>query len=146
MYVSSKSILFPKGLARKLIPEFIGPYRIIKWINDTSYRLNLPACLKQRGIHNIFHASLLRIHIPNNDRLFPGRLENQVADFDNSEGEWVIERILSHSGMHSDAIFEVKWKSGDITWLPYNKIENLQPLKEYFELIGVEGVSQLKIS
>ncbi|KAJ3734579.1 hypothetical protein DFJ43DRAFT_1063427 [Lentinula guzmanii] len=121
VYISSKNISFPKGLARKL----------------------LPSRLKQRGVHDVFHASLLRIHVPNDDRMFPGRLENQVADFEDSEGEWAIERILSHSGGRSDAIFEVKWKSGDITWLPYHKIENLRPLKEYFELIGVEGVSQL---
>jgi hypothetical protein len=26
VYISSKNISFPKGLARKLIPKFIGPY------------------------------------------------------------------------------------------------------------------------
>ncbi|KJA15262.1 hypothetical protein HYPSUDRAFT_98629, partial [Hypholoma sublateritium FD-334 SS-4] len=30
VYISTKNISFPKGLARKLIPKFIGPYRILK--------------------------------------------------------------------------------------------------------------------
>ncbi|KZT71103.1 hypothetical protein DAEQUDRAFT_653923, partial [Daedalea quercina L-15889] len=28
VYVSSKNISLPRGLARKLVPKFIGPYRI----------------------------------------------------------------------------------------------------------------------
>ncbi|KAI0327500.1 hypothetical protein GY45DRAFT_1235146, partial [Cubamyces sp. BRFM 1775] len=30
VYVSSKNIALPKGLARKLAPKFIGPYKIIR--------------------------------------------------------------------------------------------------------------------
>lgn len=72
VYLSSKNITFPKGLARKLIPKFIGPYRILKDFGNFSYQLELPSNLKQRGVHDVFHASLLRIHHPNDDRLFPG--------------------------------------------------------------------------
>ena len=72
VYLSSKNISFPKGLARKLIPKFIGPYRILKDFKNQSFLIDLPSHLKQRGIHNVFHAALLRIHVPNDDRLFPG--------------------------------------------------------------------------
>ncbi|KAJ4468648.1 hypothetical protein C8J55DRAFT_524607 [Lentinula edodes] len=61
--------------------------------------MDLPNRLKQRGVHNAFHASLLRIHIPNDDRLFPGRLETQVADFGETEGEWAIDHIVT--GCHT---------------------------------------------
>jgi hypothetical protein len=32
------------------------------------------------GVHPVFHASLLRIHVPNDDRLLPGRLGTQATD------------------------------------------------------------------
>jgi hypothetical protein len=40
-------------------------------------------------------------------------METQVADFEEPETEWAIERILSHSGRRADAQFEILWKSGD---------------------------------
>ncbi|KIJ60876.1 hypothetical protein HYDPIDRAFT_138640 [Hydnomerulius pinastri MD-312] len=111
----------PKGTARKLVPKFIGPYRITKDYRNNSYLVDLPSRLKQRGIHPVFHSSLLRIHVPNDDRLFPGRLETQVADFGEIEPEWSVDKILSHHGKGVDAIFEIKWSTGDVTWLPYTQ-------------------------
>jgi hypothetical protein len=87
VYLSSKNITFPKGLARKLIPKFIGPYRILKDFGNHSYKIDLPSNLKQRGVHDVFHAALLRIHHSNDDRLFPGRLESQISMSNESEGE-----------------------------------------------------------
>lgn len=57
IYLSTKNLNFPKGLARKLLPKYVGPYRIIEDFGNNSYRVDLPARLKQRGIHNVFHAS-----------------------------------------------------------------------------------------
>jgi hypothetical protein len=68
VYLSSKNITFEKGLARKLIPKFIGPYAIIQDFENGSFRLDLPANMKQRSVHDVFHSSLLRIHVPNDDR------------------------------------------------------------------------------
>ena len=45
-YLSSKNISFPKGLARKLLPKFLGPYRILKDYGNTSFQLDLPTHLK----------------------------------------------------------------------------------------------------
>ncbi|KAF9550746.1 hypothetical protein CPC08DRAFT_614316, partial [Agrocybe pediades] len=52
--------------------------------------------------------------------------------------------ILSHYGKAEDAIFEVKWKSSDVTWLPYSQIQGLQALGAYLELQGADNISQLK--
>ncbi|EIW51847.1 uncharacterized protein TRAVEDRAFT_92227, partial [Trametes versicolor FP-101664 SS1] len=103
-----------------------------------SYQLGLPRNLKQRGVHDVFHASLLRIHEPNDDRLFPGRLETQVADFEEPDDEWVITRILSHSGAREDSIFEALWRSGDRTWVPFREIRNTRAVSEYLEALGAE--------
>lgn len=51
-------------------------------------QIDLPANLRRRGIHNVFHASRLRIHVPNDDRLFPGRLDSQVAELEDRDNEW----------------------------------------------------------
>ena len=42
-------------------------------------------------IHPVFHSSLLRIHVPNDDQLFLGWQEMQVANFGESEPEWLVE-------------------------------------------------------
>lgn len=95
VYVSTKNMSLPKGLARKLITKFIRPYRIVEDFGNNSYRLDLPADLKRRGIHNVFHSSLLRVHQPNDDRLFPGRLASQVAELEDSDNEWAIDTFVS---------------------------------------------------
>ncbi|KAI0360064.1 hypothetical protein OH77DRAFT_1360830, partial [Trametes cingulata] len=103
-----------------------------------SFKLDLPSRLKRRGVHDVFHASLLRIHEPNDDRLFPGRLETQVAAFEDAdtEDEWAVDRIMAHHGKGEASIFEVLWRSGDRTWLPYHSIEHIRALADYFEAVG----------
>jgi hypothetical protein len=141
-YISSKNIQFLKGLARKFLSKYIGPYKILKDFGNNSYRMDLPDRMSQRGIHNVFHASKLRIHVPNNDHLFPGRVDTQVRDFDDKElqREYVIERILDHVGSGCEVCFKIKWKDGDIIWLPYHKISHLNTVMEYLEAIGINSV------
>ena len=95
------------------MPKFIGPYQITKDFGNNSYHIELPDSLKQRGVHNVFHLSLLRIHIANDDHLFPSRSEEQIPDIGSVGQEWAIEKILMHRGSHSDTTFEVQWASGD---------------------------------
>jgi hypothetical protein len=109
VYISTKNISFPKGLARKLIPKYIGPYKVLKDFKNQSFKIELPSHLKQRGVHDVFHASILRIHIPNDDRLFPGRLFTQLNAGNENESEWAVNKITSHSGSSQDSIFEVLW-------------------------------------
>jgi hypothetical protein len=71
IYISTKNMTLPKDRARKLARKFVGPYRIGRDYRNKTYKVNLPPELKQRGIHPVFHALLLRIHIPNDDRRFP---------------------------------------------------------------------------
>ena len=46
-YLSSKNISFQKGLARKLLPKFLGPYKILKDFSNSSFQLDLPTHLKR---------------------------------------------------------------------------------------------------
>jgi transposase InsO family protein len=144
-YVSTKNISFPKGRARKLVVKFIGPYKILKDFGNNSYRIELPDRLKQRGVRDVFHASLLRIHVPNDDRLFPGRLETQVADFVNDPGsDWAADCILTHVGSGAESILQVRWRAGDTTWVEYDRIKDLQIVADYLELQNAKTIEALR--
>ena len=88
----------------------------------------------------MFHASLLRIHAPNDDRLFPGRLDSQVEYLGGTEGEWMIERVRTHAGQGSGALFEVLWKSGNVT---YKQISKSMALEDCLESLGVQSIWSL---
>ncbi|KIL59509.1 hypothetical protein M378DRAFT_52971, partial [Amanita muscaria Koide BX008] len=109
----------------------------------SSYELELPRELKARGLHPVFHASLLRKHYPNDDRRFPGRQLHQLPGLGQEPKEWHIDRILSHSGRGRDALFEVQWSTGDVTWVPYVELKELAVLDEYLEAMGVTHPKEL---
>ena len=116
---------------------------MLKDFKNQSFLIDLPAHLKQRGVHNVFHAALLQIHILNDDQLFLGRMDTQLTLGEGSEGEWAVDKILAHSGSGEESIFQIKWKAGDITWLPYYQITHLDALPIYLDLLGVDSISKL---
>jgi len=46
------------GANKKLNPRYVGPFSILKRIEDVAYRLDLPASMEK--VHNVFHVSLLK--------------------------------------------------------------------------------------
>lgn len=142
VYLSTENITLPKGQARKLALKFIGPYEILEEYKNSSYLLDLPAELKQRGFHPSFHASLLRIHEPNDDRQFPGRQLPQLIDIRKVE-EWSVDKINDHHGKGKDALFELVYKAGDRFWLPYHEVSKLEAMSQYLDLMGVKKITEL---
>jgi hypothetical protein len=63
-----KNLSLPKGRAHKLAPKYIGPFKILNEYKNNMFLLDIPAELKQWGIHPAFHVVLLCIHIPNDNR------------------------------------------------------------------------------
>ena len=50
------------------MPKFIGPYKILKAMNESSnVTLELPQEFKDRKINPTFHTTLVRPYIKNND-------------------------------------------------------------------------------
>jgi hypothetical protein len=41
VYIATKNLSFPKGLARKLLPKFVGPYQILEDFRNNSFRIEL---------------------------------------------------------------------------------------------------------
>ena len=52
-------------------------------------------------MHNMFHAALLQTHVPNDDQLFPGQMDMQLALGEDWEGKWAVEKIILHSKIWS---------------------------------------------
>ena len=98
VYLSTKNLSMPKGRARKLIPKYIGPMKVVRQhtVSDT-YTLDLPNQLKARRVHPTFHIGLLRAHEPNDDTLFLRRDAQAFYDVGNdNEAEWVVDELLTH--------------------------------------------------
>ena len=143
-YLSTKSISLPKGRARKLAPKYLGPFTITKILKEgATYQLDLSDELIKRGINPSFHASLLKPHVPSDDRRFPGRLPSQIPGFGEKSDEWIVEAIVAHHGRGTRSEFEVLWKAGDKTWAPYREVAHLIAMDRYCELMGVEDPHDL---
>ncbi|KAF7326222.1 Gag-pol polyprotein [Mycena kentingensis (nom. inval.)] len=131
-----------------VVPEsflFNPKLDLANWdFGNNSFRLDLPPEMKQRGIHNVFHASLLRIHIANDDRRFPGRLNSQLGvSVETNSNQWAVDKIVNHYGSKRKALFEILWKSGDKSWMPYEQTKRLQAFEDYLETSGVSDIREL---
>src|SRR5262249_6146779 len=51
----------------KLSPRYIGPFEVLERVGELAYRITLPPNLS--GVHNVFHVSVLRKHVPDPDRV-----------------------------------------------------------------------------
>jgi hypothetical protein len=93
VYLSTQNLTLPKGRARKLVPWYIGPYRVTEAHNKGStVTLELPDDLKNRCVSPTFHTNLMRRYIANNDDLFPKR-EAKASD----QSLWL---LFTHRGFH----------------------------------------------
>lgn len=60
-----------------------------------------------------------------------------MPGFGDEPREWVVIRILAHSGRGTSADFQVQWSNGDVTWLPFSEARHLQALDSYCEAMGI---------
>ncbi|KAF9004690.1 hypothetical protein BDQ17DRAFT_1174064, partial [Cyathus striatus] len=127
----------PKGLARKFVPKFIGSYKVLKDFENNSYQLDLPS--NAHGWLQWFGTIVMDMTVPNDDWLFPRCLDNQIWNLDDTDHKpkWAIDIIKEHSRSKKEAHFLIQWKAGNSSWLPYDKINHLNALQEYFDKLGI---------
>src|SRR6266481_6716444 len=66
VYLLTKNLSLPKGRAKKLVPRYVGPYKIVEvQTNASTVMLELLPELLARRVHPTFHVSLIRAHMPN---------------------------------------------------------------------------------
>ena len=146
VYLSTKNISFPKGRVRKLLPRFIGPFKVIAAHNDSSnVTLELPEDLRKRRIHPSFHTSLIRPYVSNDDTKFPKRNTKTLYELENDdEAEWFVDEIIGHQWNAKNKLeFRVQWTLGDVTWESLQNCNELEALDRYLELRGVKRPQDL---
>jgi len=101
VWLSFKNRKFKVGGTKKLLPKYIGPFRITQLIGASevpkvpasAVKLDLPPVCR---IHPVFHVSLLKPYIPK-----PGTVPRTPAIAVDADGvpEFDIERILDEKIM-----------------------------------------------
>jgi hypothetical protein len=72
----------------KLLPRFVGPFKVIAVVNPVAFRLELPRTMR---VHNVFHASLLKPFISRpGEEYHPPPIE--VDDLEEYEVEDLVDR------------------------------------------------------
>ena len=145
VYLLTKNLTLLKHRAWKLIPKFIGPYKILKVMNEsTNVMLEHPQEFKDRKINPTFHTNLVWPYIKNNDILFPKRDTKVYYDFGNDKDqEWLVKEILAHKWTNNDLELQVKWMLGDVTWELLSSCKDLKALDAYLELWGAKAPRDL---
>ena len=146
VYLSTKNLNMPKGRARKLLPKYVGPYKVAEARPQSStYVLELPTALQERRINPTFHVSLLRPHYASDDALFPNRSQPEPYDFRApNDNEWFVDEIIGHRWVEPNKLkYQVRWSLGDTTWEPHKSCNELAALDRYLELQGVKRHTKL---
>ena len=86
MLVSTANIKLKVSRARKFLPRWIGPFRIVKRIGVVACRVQLPNTFK---IHSVFHVSLLRPYVADG-RVQPPPIFGEDASYE-------VERMFLHN-------------------------------------------------
>lgn len=102
--LSSKNIQFRSGGSRKLMPRFLGPFKVSQQVNPVAFKLDLQEWSTK--LHPVFHASLLRPYRSDGRSVVrPPPLE--VAGELEYEVESIIKRYYNRNGkLH----YVVRWK------------------------------------
>jgi hypothetical protein len=125
--------------APKLLPKFIGPFRVKKVISPTAYELDLSNTALQ--IHPVFHVHLLKPY-RDSSAIFPARIQElrpevDPAEFnDAGEAQYEVERILRKRRRGRSIEYLVKWQGWpleEVTWEPLENLQNCQDAIDDFE-------------
>lgn len=100
----------------KLAPKQEGPFKIIGKIGSSSFALELP---EQWKIHNVFHASLLKPYIKNEEH--GPNWTKPPANLINDKEEYKIDQIMKCRCVKKKWEYYVSWKGYPTTenmWIP----------------------------
>lgn len=111
-----------------------GLYTVLEKVGSHSYRLNTP-----RGIHNVFHTSLLRraSQDPFPSQQLQDPQPDPILPEDSEDEEWAIEEILCVSGTRTRRKALVKWVGWPSpTWEPLSALQDTIALDTFEATYG----------
>ncbi|KAK4692391.1 hypothetical protein P7C70_g9140, partial [Phenoliferia sp. Uapishka_3] len=81
-WLSTSNLSIVPHRSRKWTPPYIGPFTCLHHDRSTStYKLDLPERYLRRGLRNVFHASVLKPYVSNDDTRFPNRISTYTPIF-----------------------------------------------------------------
>jgi transposase InsO family protein len=131
--LSTKNIRWKHPGTPKLMPKYIGPFRVIKRIGPVAYKLELPPRYK---IHDVFHVVLLKPYKPDGHVQPPPPPETIGDDL-----EYEVEMVLDHRQRRlgnrktPKGEYLVKWKgysTAHDSWEPEENLVNAQEAVQTF--------------
>jgi hypothetical protein len=110
--LSARNVSWPTDVSNKLVPKFLGPFKVVAVLGPVNYKLDLPSTLP---IHPVFHVSLLKEWVPSDVQLFPTERDQlsmppPVVPEDN---QYIVESLLagpSFRGGGSVKWYKVRWQ------------------------------------
>jgi len=129
---------------RKLLPRWVGPFKIIKVVSDVAYTLELPEPYLQAKIHPTFHVSLLKPYKsdgtfhPPAPLLIDGELEYEVEDILQVRDLKSNRKTKKDGSMTKGKVskeYLVKWKGygyEHCTWEPESNLTHCHELLQVF--------------
>ncbi|KAJ9522463.1 hypothetical protein QJQ45_008249 [Haematococcus lacustris] len=134
--LSTKNLRMKPGKAKKLLPRFIGPFKVLEHVGPVAVRLDLPQAMAR--MHPVFHVSLLRPYTSEHPHLPP------PVEWLDEAPLYEVEKLLAHRGVRAGKArgYLVKWQGYDDsynTWEPRNNLVNCQEVLTAYN--AVHGLS-----
>ncbi|KAJ9534750.1 hypothetical protein QJQ45_013129 [Haematococcus lacustris] len=134
--LSTKNLRLKPGKAKKLLPRFIGPFKVLEHVGPVAVRLDLPPAMAR--MHPVFHVALLRPYTSEHPHLPP------PVDWLDEAPLYEVEKLLAHRGVRAGRArgYLVKWQGYDDsynTWEPRNNLVNCQEVLTAYH--AVHGLS-----
>ena len=98
------------GKKGKLSPRYVGPYRITRRVGKVAYELELPQ--EMSAIHNVFHVSMLKKHVPDvNQVIEPQTVQVQEDLSYENRPIQIIDREVKKLRNKEISLVKVLWES-----------------------------------
>jgi hypothetical protein len=133
-----------KNEKSKLVPRYIGPFKIIEVINPNAMRLKLPPSMSR--LHDVFNIDRLKHYVPNSSRFLSRPIPKAAPHILDDEGEqlFIVEALLKKRQFNRKREYLVKWHSlpeHEATW----ELEsNIKHVSHFHQLLQELRQSELR--
>ena len=133
MWVSAKNLKSERPM-KKLDALRYGPFKVLKRIGPSAYKLQIPPTWKQRNVHDVFNEVYLMPFIgpafPNQVNVQPPPPEIVNRDDDKDVEEYEVEVILDSRKRGRTVQYLVKWAGYSDLWNLWEDWDDLENTRD----------------